>query len=131
MEGVPRQGKIIDCVQAAQEMVRRGRIHMQAEYVLSVEVENRDGGSVEVIQSEPYVWTVYRVLASSMVDVYTDEKGWNYGIDGFQYKKRRQEPGIFEENPFESGLQRLGDGPEVPVLFLIIAGMMLWKILFA
>lgn len=101
MKRTPRKGKIINCQKSYyQERGRRGRIYTKAEYILIIELENEGEYSPLQIQSEPYEWPIYRVLRSPNVDVYTDDTGWHHVIDGFEYKKRKSDPGIFPENPW-------------------------------
>lgn len=101
MKRTPRKGKIINCQKSYyQERGRRGRIYTKAEYILIIELEKEGEYSPLQIQSEPYEWPIYRVLRSSNVDVYTDDTGWHHVIDGFEYKKRKSDPGIFPENPW-------------------------------
>lgn len=101
MQRTPRKGKIVNCQKSYyQERGRRGRIYTKAEYILIIEIQNEGEYSPVQIQSEPYEWPIYRVLSSPNVDVYTDDTGWHHVIDGFEYKKRRSDPGIFSENPW-------------------------------
>jgi hypothetical protein len=96
----PQRGTIIDCQrQSYQEQGTRGRVRTSYEYILIVEICDPATLQPVRIQSEPYAWPVYRVLASPDVDVYTDESGWHYFIDGFCYKKNRHEPDIFPGHP--------------------------------
>ena len=115
--GTPRRGRIVDCVKRyCQTRGSRGRIRMEEEYILTIEAERESGIGFETIQSDPYSWPVYRVLSSPEVEVYTDENGWHHVIDGFQYKKRKTDPGIFQEDPFETG--PVGQWREKGIFFL-------------
>lgn len=114
MRGMPRKGKIINCQKRYyQERGSKGHISNRADYILVVEVYDNETFLPTQIQSEPYSWPVYKVLAAPEVDVYTDETGWHHIIDGFHYKKKKNEPDIFKENPFDEsrweGTGRFGE----------------------
>lgn len=98
----PRRGRILSCVRGSyRERNSKGGSHIVYEYFLKIEVYDPDTMLTTEIQSEAYSWPVYRALASPEVDVYTDETGWHYVIDGFQYKTSKNDPDIFRESPFE------------------------------
>ncbi|NCC00855.1 MAG: hypothetical protein EOM34_09265 [Clostridia bacterium] len=105
MNRPPKRGRIISCNKAFCEVeTREAASRKMAEYKLIIQMD--DGVSFEPVQieSEPYSWPVYKVLASPEVDVYTDDSGWHHVIDGFHYKKHRSDEGIFKDNPWEDGL---------------------------
>ena len=87
-------------------MNAKGRTYDEYEYTLIIEVYDDMSYAPIQIRSDVYSWTVYEVLASPEVDVYPDDSGWHYTIDGFQYKEHRSDAGIFQENAWEKGLER-------------------------
>lgn len=102
MKQRPQRGRITGCTCSSyQQRGSRGRTHTYYEYFLMVEVYDAQTLIPTTIKSEAYSWPVYKVLASPEVDVYTDESGWHYVIDGFRYKKSRREPDILDECAFD------------------------------
>ncbi len=129
MNRSPRKGKIISCVRGSyRETTSKGGSRRVYEYYLKIEVYDAETMIPTTIQSEAYSWPVYRVLSSPDVDVYTDETGWNYVIDGFHYKTSRKEPDIFVESAFDKApgqnSQRL-----FSVVFLVIVILMVLRTL--
>lgn len=102
MNRSPRKGKIVSCVRSSyRERRSKGGTRIVYEYFLKIDVYDPDTLMTTTIQSEAYSWPVYRALSSPDVDVYTDETGWHYVIDGFHYKTSRNEPDIFIESSFD------------------------------
>ncbi len=102
MQRPPKRGRIVSC-ERRDSLVRgsKGRYHTQHEYILVVELLNDGAFEPVQVRSEPYTWPVYRVLGSPEVDVYTDETGWHYILDGFRYKEHRSDPGILRESSYD------------------------------
>ncbi len=129
MAGIPRRGRIVGCSrQMCQSRGSRGRIHTYYEYFLDIEVYDPQTLAVSRIQSEAYAWPVYRVLASPEVEVYTDESGWHYVIDGFQYKKSGREPDILVESAFDREPGE-GIGRMIQIVALAVIVLMIFQLL--
>ena len=130
MNRPPRQGRIINCRKNTyREPTSRGRSRLVTEYTLMVEV----GMDAELqpiqIESEPYSWPVYRVLAAPEVDVYTDPSGWHHVIDGWQYKTDRNDSGLFPETALDKAPVAYQDSPIFRILTILIMLAMLFNIL--
>lgn len=98
----PEKGKIISYERQIQKRTDfRGRVRNEYEYTLIIEIYDNVSYTPRQIRSEAYSWPVYEVLASPEVDVYTDDSGWHYTIDGFQYKNHRSDEGIFQQSARE------------------------------
>ena len=107
MNRPPKKGRIISYERQTQrKMNAKGRTYDEYEYTLIIEVYDDMSYAPIQIRSDVYSWPVYEVLASPEVDVYPDDSGWHYTIDGFQYKEHRSDAGIFQENAWEKGLER-------------------------
>lgn len=107
MNRPPKKGRIISYERQMQrKMNAKGRTYDEYEYTLIIEVYDDMSYAPIQIRSDVYSWPVYEVLASPEVDVYPDDSGWHYTIDGFQYKEHRSDAGIFQENAWEKGLER-------------------------
>ena len=107
MNRSPEKGRIISYERQMQRKVTaKGRVHEEYEYRLVIEIYDNISYAPRQILSEPYSWPVFEVLGSPEVDVYTDDSGWHYVIDGFQYKKPRSDDGIFEQSAWEKGPER-------------------------
>lgn len=96
------------------------KFYRRTEYRLIIELKDKSGDSLMEIKSEPYNWPIYRALSSPEVDVYADQNKWNYVVDGFHYKRRQSDPGIFLENPWN--MEPVNDGIYI-TQFLISAIM--------
>ena len=107
MNRPPKKGRIISYERQTQrKMNAKGRTYDEYEYTLIIEVYDDMSYAPIQIRSDVYSWPVYEVLASPEVDVYPDDSGWHYTIDGFQYKKHRSDAGIFQGNAWEKGPER-------------------------
>lgn len=107
MNRSPEKGRIISYERQMQRKVTaKGRVHEEYEYRLVIEVYDNISYAPRQILSEPYSWPVYEVLGSPEVDVYTDDSGWHYVIDGFRYKNHRSDDGIFQQSAWEKGPEK-------------------------
>lgn len=107
MNRMPEKGRIISYERQIQKrMNSKGRGYDEYEYILIIEIYDNISYAPKQIRSEAYSWPVYELLASPEVDVYTDDSGWHYTIDGFQYKKHRNDEGIFKQSAWEKGPER-------------------------
>lgn len=107
MNRPPKKGRIISYERQMQrKMNAKGRTYDEYEYTLIIEVYDDMSYAPIQIRSDVYSWPVYEVLASPEVDVYPDDSGWHYTIDGFRYKKHRSDAGIFKEDAWKKGLGR-------------------------
>lgn len=107
MNQTPEKGRIVSYERQARKRTNsRGVVYDEYEYRLIIEIYDNISYTPRQIRSEPYSWPVYEVLASPEVDVYTDDSGWHYTIDGFQYKKHRKDEGIFKQSAWEKGTER-------------------------
>lgn len=107
MKRPSKKGRIISYERQTQrKMNAKGRTYDEYEYTLIIEVYDDMSYAPIQIRSDVYSWPVYEVLASPEVDVYPDDSGWHYTVDGFRYKKHRSDAGIFQENAWEKGPER-------------------------
>lgn len=97
-------------------------------YFLEAEVADPVTGVINRMESPAYSRPIHRYLASPEVTVYTDRTGWKHYMDDFQWKERKSDPGIFEENRV---FDEYGTGALVcKVLVIIVMLFMLFHILF-
>lgn len=100
-ESAPQQGRIVNVTREyyLDENSSGHRSRQITYYYLMIEVVDAYTGVMQTIKSDPYRLPVYRYLSSPIVQVYTDRSGWKHVIDGFQLKRRKDEPNISLENP--------------------------------
>lgn len=93
-------------------------------YFLKVEICDPVTGVSNTIQSQGYRKPIHRYLASDRVNVYTDQSGWKYYIEDFQWKEHRNDPDIFR---MPKEFDELHPGGEVfgKVIFVLVLIWML------
>lgn len=89
-------------------------------YHLQVDITDAVTGAVSTIESQGYRKPIHRYLASDQVRVYTDRSGWKHYLEGFQYKERMSDPGIFDNRPMEFEETAAGSGRVIQILFVIV-----------
>lgn len=92
----PRQGTIVGLTRKPEIRNSGRRTRCINLYYLDVEIYDPQTGRFTRITSEPYRIQICRYLAGPKVDVYVDESGWKYVLDGFELKERKNDPGFFD-----------------------------------
>lgn len=122
----PRQGTIVGLTRKPE--IRNSGRHTRCINLLYLDVEIYDPqtGRSTRITSEPYRIPICRYLAGPKVDVYVDESGWKYVLDGFELKKRKNDPGYFDG---KLGPILENDSNDSAFVRVIIFGMMVMMFL--
>lgn len=126
----PERGRIVNVTREYHDRYDSDRRrHRITYYFLTVELISPETGVAYTIKSDAYRIPVHKYLSSPYVEVYTDRGGWKYVIDGFQLKKSRREPDVFQENPYV--YEKDIDQPTMlfRVIFIAVLVMMLFQIL--
>ena len=127
--GNAARGRIVNVImKSAPYEDSHHRTRYRRYYVLEAEVPDPVTGVVNRIESPAYSRPIHRYLASPEVTVYTDRTGWKHYMDDFQWKERKSDPGIFEENRV---FDEYGRGAVFgKALVILIMLLMLYNIIF-
>lgn len=126
----PKRGRITNITKEEHfEYTSRNRRRRIIEYYLHIEIINNETGVLQTIKSEAYRIPIYKYLASPYVQVYTDESGWKYVIDGFELKKNRNDPDLPLEN--SNVYSKDFDSPSrvMNIIVILVMIFMLFRIL--
>lgn len=113
----PRRGRIVNVTREYYDTYDSDhRRHRLTYYFLIIEVVDPQTSVLQTIKSSAYRIPVHRYLGSPYVQVYTDQTGWKYVIDGFELKNKRSDPDI----PLENQNVYLKDFSQPPIVFKVL-----------